>query len=99
MDMFQIVDCFDTHCFTEEYQINKMSEINLWISRHIKWLSVTCILEESDASIFRIVKEEKRLYYTGEEAVRQYLKWANRGATIVWWAVMCKGLLEAKELE
>jgi hypothetical protein len=30
-DMLQIVDCFDTHCFTEEYQINKLSQINLGI--------------------------------------------------------------------
>jgi len=30
-DMFQILVCFDTHCFTEEYQTNKMSDINLRI--------------------------------------------------------------------
>jgi len=64
-DMLQIVDCFDTHCFTEEYQINKLSQINLGIWHHIEWLSVTYILEESDASIFRIVKEEKVALYGG----------------------------------
>jgi len=63
--MFQIVDCFDTHGFTEEYQINKLSEINLGIWSHIEWLSVTYILEESDASIFRIVKEERVALYGG----------------------------------
>jgi hypothetical protein len=30
-DMFQILDCFDTHSFTKEYQTNKMSEMNLGI--------------------------------------------------------------------
>ena len=64
-DMFQILDCLDTHSFTEEYQTNKMSEINLGIWCHIEWLSVTYVLEEPDASIFRIVDEEKVALYRG----------------------------------
>jgi hypothetical protein len=64
-DRFQILECFDTHCFTEEYQTNKMLEINLRIWCHIEWLFVTYIFEEPDASIFRTVKEEMVTLYKG----------------------------------